>query len=107
MNLKLQGRKSDLVSCSQMIKGFISKLNYWRKQLDKHVLNCLKILLISTLLLSVSWNVLNIWEVCRKILREDMRNSFTTYPLWFEDLANLEPEDNMEPEVVQKLLDLK
>ena len=31
----------------------------------------------------------------------------TTYPLWFQDLANFEPEDTMEPEVVQELLDLK
>jgi hypothetical protein len=31
----------------------------------------------------------------------------TIYLLWFQDLANFEPEENMEPEVVQELLELK
>ena len=35
LNLQLQGRKSDFVSCSQKIKGFMGKLKFWKKQVAK------------------------------------------------------------------------
>ena len=108
LNLQLQGRKSDLVTCSQKIKGFINKLKYWKTQLDKQALSLFKNL-----------NSINSSPECviegaehLEGLKKDFERRYeelinTTYPLWFQDLANFEPEDTMEPEVVQELLDLK
>ena len=35
LNLELQGKRSDLVTCAQKIKGYVGKLKYWKKQFDK------------------------------------------------------------------------
>ena len=35
LNLELQGKRSDLVTCAQKMKGYIGKLKYWKKQFEK------------------------------------------------------------------------
>ena len=35
LNLELQGKRSDLVTCAQKIKGYVGKLKYWKKQYEK------------------------------------------------------------------------
>ena len=35
LNLELQGKRSDFVSCAQKLKGYIGKLKYWKKQFKK------------------------------------------------------------------------
>ena len=35
LNLELQGKRSDLVTCAQKMKGYIRKLKYWKKQFEK------------------------------------------------------------------------
>ena len=44
LNFLLQGKKSDLVTCSQQIKGYIEKLKYWKKQFKKRTVNIEKFL---------------------------------------------------------------
>ena len=35
LNLELQGKRSDLVTCAQKMKGYVGKLKYWKKQFEK------------------------------------------------------------------------
>ena len=108
LNLQLQGRKSDFVSCSQKIKGFMGKLKFWKKQVAKKNLSIFK-------------NFYNTNPTSECIvqceehldgLHQDFERRYADLlemdqPPWFIDLANFEPDDGINPELAENLLDLK
>ena len=72
-NLELQGKRSDLVTCAQKMKGYVGKLKYWKKQFEKKNLlafeNFKKLILHQNALL----HALFILKVFTQSLREDLR----------------------------------
>ena len=71
--MELQGKRSDLVTCAQKVKGYVGKLKYWKKQFEKKNLlafeNLRKLILHQNALL----HALFILKVFTQSLREDLR----------------------------------
>jgi len=107
LNLELQGRRSDLVTGAQKIKGYMGKLKYWKKQFEKKnfesfqnfkttspISEC-----ISACIAHLEGLHIDFERRFSDILKKD-------YPLWFVDLENYEPGDE-NVELAEMLLDLK
>ena len=107
LNLELQGKRSELVTCAQKIKGYIRKLKYWKKQFEK-----------KNLLVFENYKKTDPTSECNSAcivhlegLHAEFERRFEDllkmdYPLWFVDLENYEPGDE-STELVETLLDLK
>ena len=107
LNLELQGKRSELVTCAQKIKGYIRKLKYWKKQFEK-----------KNLLAFENYKKTDPTSECNSaciVYLEGLHAEFERrfedllkmdYPLWFVDLENNEPGDE-STELVETLLDLK
>ena len=107
LNLELQGKRSDLVTCAQKIKGYVGKLKYWKKQFEKKNLlafeNFKKIDPISE---CISACIVHLEGHHAEFERRFKDLLKINYPLWFVDLENYEPEDE-STELGETLLDLK
>ena len=107
LNLELQGKRSDLVTCAQKIKGYVRKLKYWKKQFEKKNLlafeNFKKIDPISE---CISACIVHLEGHHAEFERRFKDLLKINYPLWFVDLENYEPEDE-STELAETLLDLK
>jgi len=107
LNLELQGKRSDLVTCAQKIKGYVGKLKYWKKQFEKKNLLAFENFkktdptseCISACIVHLEGLHAEFERRFEDLLKMD-------YPLWFVDLENYEPGDE-STELAETLLDLK
>ena len=107
LNLELQGKTSDLITCAQKMKGYVGKLKYWKKQFEK-----------KNLLAFENFKKTDPTSECiaarivhLKGLHAEFERRFEDllkmdYPLWFVDLENYESGDE-RTELAETLLDLK
>ena len=73
LNLELQGKESDLVTCVQTTKGYVRKLKYWKNSLKKRTCWHLKISRKLILYQNALLHALFILKVFIQSLREDSR----------------------------------
>ena len=103
LNLELQGKRSDLVTCAQKMKGYVGKLKYWKKQFEKKNLlafeNFKKTDPTSKCIVHLEGLYAEFEKRFVDLLKMD-------YPLWFVELENYEPGDE-STESAETLLDLK
>ena len=102
LNLELQGKRSDLVTCAQM-KGYVRKLKYWKKQFEKKNLlafeNFKKTDPTSECIAACVVHLKGLHAEFEDLLKMD-------YPLWFVDLKNYDPKDE-STKFAKTLLDSK
>ena len=107
LNLELQGERSDLVTCAQKIKGYVGKLKYWKKQLEKKNLlafeNFKKTDPTSECIAAC---IVHLEGLHAEFERRFVDLLKVDYPLWFVELENYEPADE-STESAETLLDLK
>ena len=107
LNLELQGKRSDLVTCAQKIKGYVGKLKYWKKQFEKRNLlafeNFKKTDPTSEYIFARIVHLEGLHAEFERRFKDLLKMD---YPLWFEDLENYEPGDE-STELAETLLGLK
>ena len=107
LNLELQGRRSDLVTCAQKMKGYVGKLKYWKKQFEKKNLlafeNFKKTDLTSECIAAYIVHLEGLHSELERRFEDLLKMD---YSLWFVDLENYEPGDE-STELAETLLDLK
>ena len=107
LNLELQGKRSDLVTCAHKIKGYVGKLKYWKKQFEKNNLLAFE----NVKKTDPTSECISACIVHLEGLHTEFKRRFEDllkmdYPLWFVDLENYEPGDE-STELAETLLDLK
>ena len=94
LNLELQGKRSDLVTCAQKMKGFVGKLKYWKKQFEKKNLlafeNFKKTDPTSECIAACVVHLEGLHAEFERRFEDLLK---IDYPLWFVDLKNYEPGD--------------
>ena len=105
--LALQGKRLDLVTCAQKMKGYVGKLKYWKKQFEKKILLAFENFkktdptskCIAACIVYLHAEYAEYERRFEDLLKLD-------YPLWFVDLERYERGDE-STEMAETLLDLK
>ena len=107
LNLELQGKRSDLVTCAQKMKGYVRKLKYWKKQFEKKNLlafeNFKKADPTSECIAACIVHLKGLHAEFERRFEDLLKMD---YQLWFVKLENYEPGDK-STESAKTLLDLK
>ena len=107
LNLELQGKKSDVVTCGQKIKGYVGKLKYWKKQFEKKNLLAFENFKKTDPTPECIAECIVHFEGLHTEFERRLEGPFKMdSSLWFVDLENYELEDE-SIELAQTLLDLK
>ena len=94
LNLELQGKRSDLVTCAQKMKGYVGKLKYWKKEFEKkNLLAFENFKKTDSTSKCIAACIVHLEGLHTEFERRFMDLLKMDYPLWFVELENYEPGD--------------